>query len=268
MLRRMSFFPSLIAWTAGATVAAAPVTTTDYVREAVAQEQAIARCTSFVQLQHMVELDRGGQPKPGQEMRVVRRFTGAGPEQKVYIVSAQKGDQDVTQQMRDMSTRKSDTQQYRSPFEASSRPLYMFVRTDPDSDPDSDPARPVELAFRPNYGHRKDKGLFDGRATLDRTTGRILEWTAQLVNPPTLVSRAHVHVVYGVRVGSIDAPSQADVELEGGFLFIRRQGRMKLEFSDYVCPEAMPQETAPAVSSPVPAPPPPDPSALAAERGS
>jgi hypothetical protein len=262
MLPRMSFFPFLIAWTAGATVAAAPVTTTDYVREAVAQEQAIARCTSFVQLQHMVELDRAGQPKPGQEMRVIRRFTGAGPEQKIYIVSAQKGGQDVTQQMRDMSVRKSDTQQYRSPFEASSRPLYMFVRMDSDSDP----ARPVQLAFRPNYGHRRDKGLFDGRATLDRTTGRILEWSAQLVNPPTLVSRAHVHVAYGIRVGSIDAPSQADVELEGGFLFIRRQGRMKLEFSDYVCPEAMPKETAPAVSTPVPAPP-PDATAVAAERG-
>jgi hypothetical protein len=256
----MSFFPSLIAWTAGAAVAAAPVTTTDYVREAVAQEQAIARCTSFVQVQHVVELDRAGQPKPGQEMQVIRRFTGAAPEQKVFIASAQKGGQDITQQMRDMPVRKTDTQQYRSPFEPSSRPLYMFVRSE------SDPTRPVQLAFRPSYGHRRDKGLFDGVATLDRATGRILEWRAQLVNPPTLVSRAQVHVVYGVRVGSVDAPSQADVELEGGFLFIRRQGRMKMEFSDYICPEAMPKETEPAVSTPVPAPP-PDASTVAAERG-
>jgi hypothetical protein len=260
MLPQMSFFPSLMAWTAGATVAAAPVTTTDYVREAVAQEQAIARCTSFVQLQHMVELDRAGQPKPGQELRVIRRFTGAAPEQNVFIVSAHKDGQDVTQQMRDMSVRKSDTQQYRSPFEPSSRPLYMFVRSD------SDPTRPVQLAFRPSYGHRKDKGLFDGVATLDRATGRILEWRAQLVNPPTLVTRAQVHVVYGVRVGSVDAPSEAEVDLEGGFLFIRRQGRMKLEFSDYVCPEVMPKELAPAVSVPAPATP-PDASTVAAERG-
>jgi hypothetical protein len=265
MLPQMSFFPSLIAWTAGATVAAAPVTTTDYVLEAVAQEQAIARCTSYVQLQQMVEVDRAGQPKPGQELRVIRRFTGAAPEQRVFIVSANKGGEDVTQQMRDMSVRKSDTQQYRSPFEPSSRPLYMFVRTDSNSD--SDPTRPVQLAFRPSYSHRKDKGLFDGVATLDRSTGRLLEWRAQLVNPPTLVTRAQVHVAYGARVGSVDAPSQADVEFEGGFLFIRRQGRMKLEFSDYICPEAMPKETTPAVSSPVPAPPPPDASAVAAERG-
>jgi hypothetical protein len=260
MLRRMSFFPSLMAWTAGATVAAAPVTTTDYVREAVAQEQAIAQCTSFVQLQQTVEIDRAGQPKPGQALRVIRRFTGAGPEQKIFIVSAQKGGQDVTQQMRDMSVRKTDTQQYRSPFEPTSRPLYMFVRSD------SDPARPVQLAFRPSYGHRKDKGLFDGVATVDRATGRILEWTAHLVNPPTLVSRAQVHVVYGARVGSVEAPSLAEVDLEGGFLFIRRQGRMKMEFSEYVCPEAMPKEVPPTVSTPVTAPP-PEASAVASERG-
>jgi hypothetical protein len=262
MLPQMSFFPSLIAWTAGATLAAAPVTTTDYVREGVAQEQAIARCTSYVQLQQMVEVDRAGQSKPGQELRVIRRFTGTAPEQRVFIVSANKGGQDVTQQMRDMSVRKSDTQQYRSPFEPSSRPLYMFVRTDSDSDP----TRPVQLAFRPSYSHRKDKGLFDGVATLDRSTGRLLEWRAQLVNPPTLVTRAQVHVAYGARVGSVDAPSRAEVELEGGFLFIRRQGRMKLEFSDYVCPEAMPKELAPAVSVPAPATP-PDASTVAAERG-
>jgi hypothetical protein len=86
------------------------------------------------------------------------------------------------------------------------------------------------------------------------------------VNPPTLVSRAQVHVVYGARVGSVEAPSLAEVDLEGGFLFIRRQGRMKMEFSEYVCPEAMPKEVPPTVSTPVTAPP-PEASAVASERG-
>jgi hypothetical protein len=256
----MSFFSSLVAWTAGATVSAAPVTTTDYVREAMSQEQAISRCTSFVQFQQLLELDRAGQPKPGQELRVVRRFTGSGPDQKVFIVSAQKNGQDVTEPMRQMTSRKTDTQQYRSPFEPDSRPLYMFVRKD------SAPAGPVQLVFRPSYAHRRDRGLFEGVASLDQSTGRILEWTARLVNPPTLVTRAQVHVVYGARVGMVDAPSRAQVDLEGGIFFIRRQGRMTMEYSEYLCPEAMPKETAPSVSTPAPAPP-PEATAQAAERG-
>src|SRR5215475_8479422 len=193
----------------GWVLAAAPVTTTDYVREAMAQEQAINRCSSWVQLQYAAELDRAGAVKPGQELRVVRRYAGGPGQQRPTIVSAERSGKDVAGELQ-KSGRPSEADRFRSPFHPEQRPLYMFIRGQ------SDPAGPLKLEFRPPSAHRRDAGLFDGVALLDRATGHVLEGRARLVNPPGLVTRAEVHITYGLRVGLLEARSRVHVDVEGG----------------------------------------------------
>ncbi|MGZ3480806.1 MAG: hypothetical protein ACXU81_10680, partial [Myxococcaceae bacterium] len=155
----------------------------------------------------------------------------------------------------------SEIQKFRSPFHPESRPFYMFMRAE------AAPTEPMRLTFHPTYAHRDDPGLFEGTARLDRATGRLLEWTAQLVNPPTFVTKAEVNVRYGARVGLLDARSEVNVAIEGGVLFYKRRGRMDFRFSDYACPESMPPPTEPTVAQPRSTPPVPA-SAPHAERGS
>jgi len=212
------------------------------------QERAISRCTAWVESQHAMEFDSGGSIKPGRELFVVRRFQGLPPAQRIEIVSARRATEDVAQEMRRQQKFMSETQKFRSPFHPDSRPLYMFFRAD------SAPTEPARLSFHPTYAHRSDAGLFEGTALFDRTTGRLLEWTADLVNPPTFVTKAQVHVRYGARVGLLDARSSVDVTLEGGLLSYRRRGRMDFRFSDYSCPESMPPPEPPVVAPREPAP--------------
>jgi hypothetical protein len=251
MLPRML---ALLAWSAATAVAAAPVTTTDFVKQAMEQERAIARCTAWVESQHAMEFDSSGRIKPGRELTVVRRFAGLLPAQTIEIVSARRSGEDVAQQMRREQKLASETQKFRSPFHPDTRPLYMFMRAE------AAPSEPMRLTFHPTYKHRDDPALFEGTALLDRATGRLLEWTAELVNPPTFVTKAEVKVKYGARVGLLDARSEVDVAIEGGLLFYKRRGRMDFRFSDYSCPESMPPLPAePTVAEPRDAPPPPAP---------
>ena len=156
----------------------------------------------------------------------------------------------------------SETQKFRSPFHPDSRPLYMFLRAE------AAPTEPMRLSFHPVYAHREDPALFEGTALLDRATGRLLEWTAALVNPPTFVTKVEVKVKYDTRVGLLDARSEIDVAIEGGLLFYKRRGRMDFRFSDYSCPESMPPRPAePTVAEPRGTPPVPT-SGARAERGS
>jgi hypothetical protein len=262
MLRRMLGLPSaVLAWSTATVVAAAPVTTTEFVRQAMEQEKSISRCAAYVESQYAVEFDGDGRVKAGREMIVVRRFLGLAPSQKVDIVSAMRSGQDVTEEMRKAQRFTSETQKFRSPFHPDVRPLYMFVRAE------SSAAEPMRLSFHPTYAHRKDSGLFEGTALFDRANGRILEWTAKLVHPPTFVTKAEVHVLYAARVGLLEARSQVSVALEGGLLFYKRRGRMDFRYSDYSCPESMPAPTGPAVSGPSGPPPPPE-SGERADRGS
>ena len=250
MLRRMLSLPAaLLAWSAATTVAAAPVTTTDFVRGAMEQERAIARCTGWVESQHAMEFDSNGSIKPGRELFVVRRFAGLPPAQRIEIVSARRAGEDVAQEMRKEQKFGSETGKFRSPFHPDSRPLYMFFQAD------SAPGEPMRLSFHPTYAHRSDSGLFEGTALFDRATGRLLEWTADLVHPPTFVTKAQVNVRYGARVGLLDARSSVDVALEGGLLFYKRRGRMSFRFSDYSCPESMPPPPEPPVVAPRETPP-------------
>jgi hypothetical protein len=260
MLERMLAFPAaVLAWSAATTVAAAPVTTTDFVKLAMEQERALSRCTAWVESQHAMEFDGSGRIKPGRELQVVRRFAGLAPSQKIDIVSARRSGQDVAEEMRREQKFASETQKFRSPFHPDQRPLYMFVRAD------AAPGEPMRLTFHPSYKHREDPGLFEGTALLDRTSGRLLEWTANLVNPPTFVTKAEVTVRYGARVGVLDARSEVNVAIEGGLLFYKRRGRMEFRFSDYACPESMPA-TGPAVAEPR-GPPPASTSGPHADRG-
>src|SRR5215813_1873654 len=231
----------------GWALAAAPVTTTEYVREAMAQESAMVRCSSWLQIQYAAELDRSGAVKPGQELRVVRRYAGGPGQQKPTIVSAERAGRDATLELQ-RSGRPSEADRFRSPFHPAQRPLYMFIRAE------SDPSGPLKLEFRPTYAHRRDAGLFDGVALLDRATGHVLEWRANLVNPPGLVTRAEVRVTYGLRVGLLEARSRVHVDVEGGLLFYKRQGKMDFQYTDWVCPESMPPPAAPSVSGPADAP--------------
>ena len=261
MLRGMLVLPAaLVAWSAATTVAAAPLTTTDYVSQAMEQERAISRCTAWVESQHARELDSSGRVKDGRELFVVRRFLGLAPAQRIEIVSADRQGQDVAEEMRKQQKFPSETQRFRSPFHPDSRPLYMFFRAE------SVPGEPMRLSFHPTYAHRNDAGLFEGTALLDRATGRLLEWTASLVHPPTLVNKVEVHATYGTRVGLLDARSDVSVAIEGGLLFYKRRGRMDFRYSDYRCPESMPPPE-PAVAEPRGAPPVPA-SDPRADRGS
>jgi hypothetical protein len=244
----------------GWALAAAPMTTTEFVREAMAQEHAMGRCSSWVQIQYAAELDRSGVVKPGQELRVVRRYAGTPGAQKATVVTADRSGRDVTADLQ-KSGRPSDADRFRSPFHPDTLPLYMFIRAQ------ADPGGPLKLEFRPTYAHRRDAGLFDGVALLDRATGRVLEWRAQLVNPPTLVNRVEVHVTYGLRVGLLDARSHVHVEIEGGLLFYRRQGKMDFQFTDWVCPESMPPPAAPSVAGTPDAPGGPQETGQRADRG-
>jgi hypothetical protein len=257
MLPRMF---ALLAWSAATAVAAAPVTTTDFVKQAMEQERAIERCTAWVESQHAMEFDGSGHIKPGRELSVVRRFAGLPP-QKIEIVSARRSGQDVAEEMRRGQKLASEVQKFRSPFHPDSRPLYMFMRAE------AAPTEPMRLTFHPTYAHRDDPALFEGTARLDRGTGRLLEWTAQLVNPPTFVTKAEVDVKYGARVGLLDARSEVNVAIEGGVLFYKRRGRMDFRFSDYTCPESMPPPAEPTVAQPRSTPAAPA-SAPHAERGS
>lgn len=263
MLPRMLALPAaLLAWSAATTaVAAAPVTTTDFVKQAMEQERAIARCTAWVETQHAMEFDGSGRIKPGRELFVVRRFLGLSPDQRIDIVAARRSGDDVAAEMRREQKFASETQKFRSPFHPDSRPLYMFMRAD------TAPTEPMRLTFHPNYAHRSDPGLFEGTALLDRATGRLLQWTADLVKPPTFVTKAEVTVRYAARVGLLDARSEVNVAIEGGLLFYKRRGRMDFRFSDYACPESMPPPEEPAVAAPRGAPSVPA-SAPHAERGS
>jgi hypothetical protein len=261
MLRRMLVLTAaLVAWSAATTVAAAPVTTTDFVRQAMEQERAISRCTAWVESQHAREFDGGGKVKPGRELFVVRHFSGLSPAQRIEIVSARRSGEDVTEEMRKQQKLASETAKFRSPFHPDSRPLYMFFRADTGSN------EPMRLSFHPTYAHRNDSGLFEGTALFDRVTGRLLEWTASLVNPPTLVSKVEVQAKYASRVGLLDARSEIAVAIEGGLLFYKRRGRMDFRYSDYTCPESMPPPE-PAVAEPRGAPPAPA-SDPRADRGS
>ena len=136
----------------------------------------------------------------------------------------------------------------------------MFFRAE------SAPSEPMRLTFHPTYGHRNEAGLFEGTALLDRTTGRLLEWTASLVNPPTFVNKVEVHARYAARIGLLDARSDVSVAIEGGLLFYKRRGRMDFRYSDYRCPESMPPPE-PAVAQPRGAPAEPT-SEPRADRGS
>ena len=262
MLPRMLAFPAaLLAWFAATTVAAAPVTTTEFVKQAMDQERAISRCTAWVESQHAMEFDGSGTIKPGRELFVVRRFLGPVPAQRIEIVSARRSGEDVADEMRRQQKFASETQKFRSPFHPDSRPLYMFFRAE------GSPNEPTKLSFHPTYAHRSDPGLFEGTALFDRTTGRLLEWTADLVNPPTFVTKAEVHAWYAARVGLLDARSEVTVAIEGGLLFYKRRGRMDFRYSDYSCPESMPPPAEPTVAEPRGAPPVPS-SGPRAERGS
>ena len=262
MLARMLVLSmGLLAWSAATAVAAAPVSTTDLLHQAMEQERAISRCTAVVETQHAMEFDGDGRVKPGRELLVVRRFTGTASAQSGEVLSARRSGQDVTGEFRKDRKTSSELQRFRSPFHPEVRPLYMFLRAD------STPAEPMRLTFHPTYAHRDDPGLFEGMASFDRATGRILEWTAHLVHPPTFVNRAEVHVIYGARVGLLDARSQVSVALEGGLLFYKRRGRMDFQLSDYACPESMPPSPGPAVSGPS-APPPARVEGERADRGS
>ena len=251
MLRRMLVLPAaLLAWSAATTVAAAPVTTTDFVSQAMDQERALARCTAWVESQHAREFDSSGRVKDGRELFVVRKFAGPAPAQGIEIISASRQGQDVAPEMRKQQKFQSETQKFKSPFHPDSRPLYMFFRAE------AAPSEPMRLTFHPTYAHRNDAGLFEGTALLDRTTGRLLEWTASLVNPPTLVTKVEVHAKYAARVGLLDARSEVSVAIEGGLLFYKRRGRMDFRYSDYRCPESMPPPPPePVVAEPRGAPP-------------
>lgn len=257
MLPRML---ALLTWSAATAVAAAPVTTTDFVKQAMEQERAIERCTAWVESQHAMEFDGNGRVKPGRELTVVRRFAGFPP-QRIEIVSARRSGEDIAAELRRGQKLGSETQKFRSPFHPDSRPLYMFMRAE------AAPTEPMRLTFHPTYGHRDDPGLFEGTALLDRATGNLLEWTGELVNPPTFVTKAEVKVKYGARVGLLDARSEVNVAIEGGVLFYKRRGRMDFRFSDYACPESMPPPAEPTIAQPRGTPPLPA-SAPHAERGS
>lgn len=244
MLRRMLVLPAaLVVWSAAAT--AAPVTTGDFVQQAMDQERGISRCTAWVESQHAMEFDGDGRVKQGREMFVVRRFQGLPPAQRIEIVSARRSGEDVADELRKQQKFGSETQKFRSPFHPDARSLYMFFREDGPS------AAPARVSFHPTYQHRKDAGLFEGSALFDRSSGRLLEWTASLVNPPTFVTKAEVRARYGARVGLLDARSEVSVAIEGGLLFYKRRGRMDFRYSDYRCPESMPPPPpAPVVADP------------------
>jgi hypothetical protein len=235
MLRGMLVLPAaLVAWSAATTVAAAPLTTTDYVSQAMQQERAISRCTAWIESQHAREFDSSGRVKEGRELFVVRRFLGLAPAQRIEIVSASRQGHDVADELRKQQKFQSETQKFRSPFDPASRQLYMFFRAE------SGATEPMRLTFHPTYAHRNDAGLFEGTALLDRSSGKLLEWTASLVNPPTLITKVEVHAKYASRVGLLDARSDVSVDIEGGLLFYKRKGRMDFRYSDYRCPESMP----------------------------
>ena len=262
MLPRMLAFPAaLLAWSAATAVAAAPVTTTEFVKQAMEQERALLRCTAWVEAQHAMEFDGEGRVKPGRELFVVRRFLGLAPAQRIEIVSARHSDQDVTEEMRKQQKFASETQKFRSPFHPDSRPLYMFFRVDGAAN------EPLRLSFHPTYAHRNDPGLFEGTAAFDRVTGRLLEWTADLVKPPTFVTKVEVQAKYATRVGLLDARSEVNVAIEGGLLFYKRHGRMDFRYSNYSCPESMPPPAEPTIAEPHEPPPVPA-SGTRAERGS
>jgi len=264
MLRRMLVLPAaLVVWSAATTVAAAPVTTTDFVRQAMDQERGISRCSAWVESQHAMEFDGDGKVKEGREMYVVRRFQGLPPGQRIEIVSARRSGQDVADELRKQQKFGSETQKFRSPFHPDSRSLYMFFR----GDGPAPATEPVRLSFHPTYQHRKDAGLFEGTALFDRASGQLLEWTASLVNPPTFVTKVEVRAKYGTRVGLLDARSEVSVAIEGGLLFYKRRGRMDFRYSDYRCPESMPPPPPePMVAEPAGAPPVPT-SGPRADRG-
>lgn len=262
MLPRMLALPAaLLAWSAATTVAAAPVTTTDLVKQAMEQERALSRCTAWVETQHAMEFDGSGNVKPGRELFVVRRFLGLLPAQTIDIVSAHRSGADVAEELRKQQKFVSETQKFRSPFHPDARPLYMFFLGD------RSPNLPTRVTFHPTYAHRNDPGLFEGTALFDQGTGRLLEWTADLVNPPTFVTKAEVHARYAARVGLLDARSEVSVAIEGGLLFYKRRGRMDFRYSDYSCPESMPPPPEPTIAEPRRAPPVPA-SGPRAERGS
>ena len=239
---------ALVVWSAAA--AAPPVTTSDFVKQAMDQERGMSRCTAWVESQHAMEFDGEGKVKQGREMFVVRRFQGLPPGQRIEIVSARRSGEDVADELRKQQKFSSETQKFRSPFHPDSRSLYMFFREDGPS------AESVRVSFHPTYQHRKDAGLFDGGALFDRSSGRLLEWTASLVNPPTFVSKVEVRARYAARVGLLDARSEVSVAIEGGLLFYKRRGRMDFRYTDYRCPESMPPPPpAPIVADPRGAPP-------------
>jgi hypothetical protein len=245
MLRRMFVFPAaLAAWSAATAVSAAPVSTTDFVRQAMDQERGISRCTAWVESQHAMEFDGDGKVKQGREVFVVRRFLGLAPAQRIEIVSARRSGQDVAEEMRKQQKLGSETQKFRSPFHPDSRPVYMFFREDGPA------TEPLRLSFHPTYQHRKEAGLFEGTALFDRASGRLLEWTASLVNPPTFVTKVEVSARYAARVGVLDARSEVSVAIEGGLLFYKRRGRMDFRYSDYSCPESMPPPAEQRVAEP------------------
>ena len=147
----------------------------------------MSRCTAWVESPARDGVRRrAAQVKQGRELFVVRRFLGPGPRAAIEIVSARRSGQDVAEEMRKEQKFGSETQKFRSPFHPDSRPLYMFFRDRRAGD------EPIRLSFHPTYQHRKDAGLFEGTALFDRASGRLLEWTAYLVNPPTFVTKAEV----------------------------------------------------------------------------
>ncbi len=251
---------ALLAWSAATTVAAAPVTTTDFVKQAMEQERAISRCSAWVEAQHAREFDGDGRVKPGRELFVTRRFLGVAPAQRIDIVTARRSGEDVAEEMRKQQKFASETQKFRSPFHPDSRSLYMFFRAD------GSVSEPMRVSFHPTYAHRSDPGLFEGTALFDRATGRLLEWTADLVNPPTFVTKIEVQAKYAARVGVLDARSEVNVVIEGGLLFYKRRGRMDFRYSDYSCPESMPPPAEPTIAEPRGTPAPA--SVPHAERGS
>ena len=224
-----------LAWSAATTVAAAPVTTTILRRQAMEQERATSRGTAWAESSTRgsstgVEASKPGPP----DGPVVRRLVGLPPPSGVEIVPARRsgrgrggGDAGGAE------APTGDREEVRAPFHPDSRP-----RQRP-------PRRTGRRASRcaadlpPHLPAPKRPGCSRHHA-LDRASGRLLEWTASLVKPPTWVTKAEVSAEVPARMGSLDARSEVSVAIEGGLLSEQATRPDGLPLQRLQLPESMP----------------------------
>lgn len=107
---------------------------------------------------------------------------------------------------------------FRMPFHTGEQPRYYFDQISVDG---ANPTR-VQIAFVPKI---REDDTVEGSAWVDTVAGTVLSTGFKLTKPPSAIDYVHAQLTFGANTSLGPMISKIDVELAGGFLFVRKHLR-------------------------------------------